>query len=484
MSMDHPNSAIAHSAGGRSTTLPDQRPPSVDGVLAGVTGREAVERFGREATVKAVRASLDRWRSSQPPGRPGPIGVEEVGGSAMAMLLRGDRPSQRRVLNLTGTVLHTNLGRAVMAEEAIEAAVAAMRHPSTLEFSLDGGARGERDDHVRGLVRELTGAEDVCLVNNNAAAVLLVLATIASRKDVVVSRGELIEIGGAFRLPEIMRRASAKLREVGTTNRTHLRDFEDAVGERTGAILKAHTSNYAIQGFTAEVSPVRLAELGKRIGVPFIDDLGSGTLVDLSRWGLKRERTVQDALADGADLVTFSGDKLLGGPQCGFIVGRRDLVRACAKNHLKRALRLDKIRLAALEATLKLYRDPERLAVRLPTLRYLSQTRTEILARAERLLPAFAQALPLGFSAELKDCVSQIGSGTMPVDTLPSAALAAVALGPKKGQALEELAARFRALPIPVIGRVKDDALLLDLRCLDEDGDLLLALRGLEGCDR
>lgn len=458
--------------------------PSVDRVLQTENGRLAVATYGQSAASEAVRGAVAQLRARVAEPAASPPDAVDIAGAVLAALERANAPSQRRVFNLTGTVLHTNLGRAVMPEEAVAAVVEAMRYPTTLEFSLDGGARGERDDHVRGLVRELTGAEDAFLVNNNAAAVLLVLATHASRKEVIVSRGELIEIGGAFRLPEIMKRAGAKLHEVGTTNRTHLRDFEEAISHKTGLILKAHASNYAIQGFTAEAPPQRLAAIAKASGVPFCDDLGSGTLVDLSRWGMKRERTVQDALKDGADLVTFSGDKLLGGPQCGFIIGRADLVRACAKNHLKRTLRLDKIRLAALEATLKLYRDPDRLAQRLPTLRFFSRGQDEIRQQAQRVLHDWRSALPEGWGAELRDCASQIGSGAMPVDTLPSAALAAIPPGKRKGQALDQLAARLRGLPVPVIGRIKDDALLIDLRCLDDEDGFraqLATLRGSSG---
>jgi L-seryl-tRNA(Ser) seleniumtransferase len=466
------SAATPDEAGGRA------RPPSVDRALQSASGQVALARFGRAASVEALRAVLARWRAGLDAAQPAPD-AETAAREALAALEAADAPSQRRVLNLTGTVLHTNLGRAVLAEEAIAAVTQAMRHPTALEFSLDGGARGERDDHVRGLVRELTGAEDACLVNNNAAAVLLTLATHAGGKEVVVSRGELIEIGGAFRLPEIMTRAGARLREVGTTNRTHLRDFEEAIGEETGAILKAHTSNFAILGFTAQAEPRLLSALARARGVPFIDDLGSGTLVDLTRWGIKRERTVQDALKDGADLVTFSGDKLLGGPQCGFIVGRKELVRACAKNHLKRTLRLDKLRLAALEATLKLYRDPDRLAQRLPTLRVFARTQAEIRAQAERLLPAWRAALPEGFAGEVRDCGSQIGSGAAPVDTLASAALVATPSGKRGGSALDAFAAWLRACPIPVIGRIAEGALWLDLRCLDDEASLLDQLAAL-----
>ncbi|MGA7439739.1 MAG: L-seryl-tRNA(Sec) selenium transferase, partial [Luteibacter sp.] len=367
---------------------------------------------------------------------------------------------------LTGTVLHTNLGRALLAEAAIEAATEAMRHPVALEYDLDEGSRGERDDHVRALLCELTGAEDATLVNNNAAAVLLCLNTLALGRGAIVSRGELIEIGGAFRMPDIMARAGAVMVEVGTTNRTHVADYRNAIDERTGVILKVHTSNYRIQGFTAEVDARELAAIAHAAGVPLLNDLGSGSLVDLSAYGVAREATVREAVMEGAHLVTFSGDKLLGGPQAGFIVGSRELIAAINRNPLKRALRVDKIRLAAIEATLHLYRDSDRLAERLPTLRFLARSRDDIAIQAERLRAVVAAQIGDGFHVEVGDCTSQVGSGALPLDTLPSAALRIRSVGSQR--ALDTLATAWRALPRPVIGRITEGALQLDLRCLDE----------------
>ena len=440
--------------------------PSVDRLLA--LAEPAQARFGRALVTEALREALAALRAAPPEILPNPSAIVA---SAEARLAARDRSALRPVFNLTGTVLHTNLGRALLAEAAIEAATAAMRETLALEFNLDTGRRGERDAHLRGLLCELTGAEDATLVNNNAAAVLLALNTLGAGREAIVSRGELIEIGGAFRMPDIMARAGVRLVEVGTTNRTHAKDYRGALTPETGLLLKVHTSNYRIEGFTSEVSNATLAGIAREAKVPLLNDLGSGTLVDLTRWGLAPEPTVRQAVEEGADLVTFSGDKLLGGPQAGFLVGRRDLIAAINRNPMKRALRVDKIRLAALEATLKLYRDPDRLAQRLPTLRLLARQEADIAAQARRLLPALR--LPAGFTAEAVPCRSQIGSGALPLDTLPSCALRISAPG---GRALEALATALRGLSRPVIGRLREDALLLDLRCLEDEPGFLASL--------
>jgi len=455
-------------------STPPTRLPSVEQVLRTDIGAVATERFGHEATVKAVRRVLDDIRRTLGFAGSNLPHKQAVAAEALKLLEREHAPSVRRVFNLTGTVLHTNLGRAILPEAAIEAAVMAMREAVALEFDVDGGTRGERDDHVRGLIAELTGAEDAALVNNNAGAVLLVLNTFARGKEAIVSRGELIEIGGSFRLPDIMARAGANLVEVGTTNRTHLRDYEQAISQNTGLILKAHTSNYLIQGFTKSVPATELSALARRHQIPFIHDLGSGALVDLGRYGLRPEPTVRECLAEGADLVTFSGDKLLGGPQAGIVAGRKDLVALVRKNPMKRALRIDKIRLAALEAVLKLYRDPDRLHQTLPTIRYFTRSQQDIEAAAARLQAPIAAAVGPAYVVSIAQCSSQIGSGALPLETMPSSGIA-IAPAERKGAGtrLEALAAAFRKLPVPVIGRINKGEFLLDLRCLDDEATFL-----------
>jgi L-seryl-tRNA(Ser) seleniumtransferase len=454
-----------------------RRLPSVDTVLKTRVLALAVDRFGRHAVVDAVRDALAAARTRGDDH----VDAERAAAIVLARLEIDHTPRLKAVYNLTGTVLHTNLGRALLAEAAIEAAVAAARNAVALEFDLTTARRGERDNILRKLLRQLTGAEDATVVNNNAAAVLIVLNTLAKSRGAIVSRGELIEIGGAFRMPEIMGRAGAKLVEVGTTNRTHLKDYAGAINAKTGLILKVHTSNYRIQGFTADVSPRDLTALARERGVPLVTDLGSGTLVELSRFGLAHEPTVAEALTDGADLVTFSGDKLLGGPQAGFIVGRRELIARINSNPMKRALRVDKIRLAAIEATLRLYRDPDSLTSRLPTLRLLTRPMDEIAALASRLVPMIAAKLGDRFVVETIECASQVGSGALPLETMPSAGLAIRPTGTRSiGRALSSLTSALCRLPIPIVGRIKDQTLILDLRCLEDEKGFLAHLAALD----
>ena len=435
--------------------------PSVDRLLQQSATKPLIAQYGRAAVTGAIRGVLAELRAARAP---------EAGGSGAMLELvacrlgQDSQPSLRPVFNLTGTVVHTNFGRALLPAEAIEAMSVAARHPVNLEYDLESGKRSERDRHVEEILCRLTGAQAATVVNNNAAALLLVLATLAARREVPVSRGELIEIGGSFRLPELMARSGCRLREVGTTNRTHLSDYAEAAGAKTGAVLKVHASNYSIEGFTAAVPETALAGLCRERGLPFVVDLGSGTLADLRRFGLPYEPTAERSLAQGADIVTFSGDKLLGGPQAGIIVGRADLVARIRRNPLRRALRVDKLTLAALGAVLRLYLDPDRLAERVPVLRMLARPAGEIRALAERLRPRVASALAGNAAVEVIACESQVGSGALPSQRLASAGLAVRPGG-------DRIAAAFRRLPVPVVGRIHQGALILDLRCLlDEEG--------------
>jgi len=453
--------------------------PSVDRVLNLSAMQPVIARFGRTLTVAKLRSVLDEARTGWRIGAAKvSLSEEEAVARCVHQLEAGEQRSLRPVFNLTGTVLHTNLGRALFPEEAVQAVTDVLTRPSNLEFDLASGERGDRDTHVEDLLCQLTGAEAATVVNNNAAAVFLALNALAARKEVIVSRGELVEIGGAFRVPDIMARAGCRLIEVGTTNRTHLHDFEAAITSKTALLLKVHASNYAIIGFTAAAAEAELAQLAHRHDLPFMMDLGSGTLVDLARWGLPVEPTPQQAQAAGIDLVTFSGDKLLGGPQAGIIVGRRELIKKIKKNPLKRALRLDKMTIAALEAILRLYRDPDRLAERLPTLRLLTRSADDIKAVAARVLQPLQNKLADYYSATVCDCASQIGSGSLPVERLDSHGIAIrpVKKGRGEGTALEKLAAALRALPVPVIGRIEDGALVLDLRCLDDEAGFISQL--------
>ena len=457
--------------------------PSIDELLKHSSNDDALAEFGKTALTNALRDSTALLRKQLSEQQDALDITRETAGDhilahALAKLREQHAMKLKSVFNLTGTILHTNLGRAPMPETALAAIADVARGASNLEFNLTKGKRGDRDQHIEAWVCKLTGAEAATVVNNNAAAVLLVLNTFAQRKEVLVSRGELIEIGGSFRIPDVMKRAGARLREVGTTNRTHAKDFTDAINDKSALIMKVHTSNYKIQGFTAEVPEAELAQIAATSGIPFVNDLGSGTLVDLSKYGLPHEPTVSESLSAGADLVTFSGDKLLGGPQAGIIAGHANLIKRIKQNPMKRALRVDKMTLAGLEAVLKMYDDPENLHKDLPTIRLLTRTAQDIATTARDIYQSLADFAGPKFQLSIVECKSQIGSGAQPVELLSSTALA-ITTHNKRGRstALVELSAKFRALEKPVIGRIEDGHLIFDLRCLETGDELVSMLR-------
>jgi L-seryl-tRNA(Ser) seleniumtransferase len=451
--------------------------PSVDQLLLGFD--DAVATYGHQAVTAVLREVLQGSRERIIAGDQSSTDGVTIKQAALQMLQDNASPSLRRVFNLTGTVLHTNLGRAILPAEAIEAIRSVASGHSNLEFDLENGKRRDRENHVERLLCELTGAEAATAVNNNAAAVLLVLNTLAMNREVPVSRGELVEIGGSFRIPEIMQRANCTLIEVGATNRTHLQDYRAAINEQTALLMKVHTSNYKIEGFTKNVSEAELASLAAEFRLPFVVDLGSGCLVDFGRMGLPVEPTAAHVIRQGADIITFSGDKLLGGPQSGLIAGKADLIERIKANPLKRALRLDKMTLAGIIEVLKLYRNPDKLLQKLPTLQQLTRSQEDIQSQAKRIAPALEKALGEQFCVEILDTNSQVGSGSLPTETIPS-----VAIGIRSTIDGEDetrlLSAAFRKLPTPVIGHVHKGSLLLDLRCMDDEAGFVAQLKSLQ----
>lgn len=451
--------------------------PSVDELLSIASREGLLDSCPRRVALEALRSILGRKRDeiidsrAEEGLRAIDISIAGIMGELRAKLLPSGGKSLRRVINATGVVLHTNLGRAVLAKQALDNIALIASGYSNLEFNLDSGSRGDRYSHLQAILKSITGAESALVVNNNAGAVLLCLETLARGKEVVVSRGELIEIGASFRIPDIMRKSGVLLREVGTTNKTRLADYAEAIGPQTALLLKVHPSNYRIVGFTSEVSIEELAALGGKGGIPTMMDLGSGCLVDLRPYGIAQEPTAQATLRAGAGLVTFSGDKLLGGPQAGIILGKGELVARVAKNPLHRALRIDKFTIAALEATLHLYAAGEELAFEeIPTLRMITAPLEGLRKKARRLLRKIEgiEALKARF-AIIKDS-SAVGGGALPAAELPTFALAIEPIG----QAVDSLEARFRLHDPPVLGRIQKDRLLFDMRTVaDEELEII-----------
>ncbi len=444
--------------------------PSVDRLLNHPRCRALLAGASRDYVTRQCRALLDELRAAIRAGK----AIETIDEESLLAKLAGRIALERgskltRVVNATGTILHTNLGRALLPQAAIDAAVRAGQSPVNLEYDLEKGARGKREEMVESLLRDLTGAEAASVVNNNAAAVLLRLNTLAEGREVIVSRGELIEIGGSFRIPEIMAKSGAILKEVGSTNRTHPQDYEKAIGKNTALLLKVHTSNYKIVGFSAEVSLEDMVAIGKKHNVPVMEDLGSGAIIDLSRHGLPKEPLVAERVALGADVVTFSGDKILGGPQAGLVVGRKNYLQQMNKNPLQRALRCGKLTLAALEATLRLYQQSADVAAEIPTLRAFTRSIADLEAAGARVLPALQKALGGGFHAALEDSTSQIGSGAMPTEEIPTKVIAIESAN----IGAERIAEHFRRAEPPIIGRIKDGRFLLDLRAVFDEKDLI-----------
>jgi len=433
--------------------------PSVDQLLRVLAGRPDVAAIPRARLTALVREALDAERRRILRERGTPADAEALAARVAAAVRQAGLFSLRPVINATGVVLHTNLGRALLSPPALERMTAVAAAYSNLELDLASKERGSRYSHVEGLLRRLTGAEDALVVNNNAAAVLLALETLAHGKEVIVSRGELIEIGGEFRIPDIMLRSGAVLREVGATNRTHLRDYAEAIGPATALLLKVHTSNYRVIGFTAAVSSRELTALGRERGIPVMEDLGSGSLVDLRPWGFPHEPTVPEVVASGVDLVSFSGDKLLGGPQAGIVVGKRAIVGRLKKNPWNRALRIDKFTIAALEATLTAY-EAGTARETIPTLRLLTEPLAGVLIRARRVQRGLGPAVAERLAARVVEDRAQVGGGALPTVELPTAGVAVGATD----AAARALDAALRAGDPAVIGRLVDDRLFLDCR--------------------
>lgn len=462
-----------------------RRLPAVDIVLKQPEVLDLVARFGHPMVVAMLRSQLDDWRRQVLTGtwQSADLGtaVASLATALRDRLLQAARPSLRPVINATGVIIHTNLGRSLLAECAKRQIADVASTYSTLEMDVESGERGSRYEHVRELLCELTGAEDAMVVNNNAGAVLLTLAALASGQEVIVSRGQLVEIGGSFRIPEVMEQSGCRLVEVGTTNKTHLPDYAKAISPATAALMKVHTSNYQVIGFTEAVCGEAVAQLAHEHGLLAIEDLGSGVLLDLERLGHIHEPTVQESLLAGMDVVTFSGDKLLGGPQAGIVVGRKEAVGRLRRHPLTRALRIDKLTLAGLEATLRLYRDPAKAVAEIPTLRMLALPAAELRQRAMGLMAQLAAELADRATLAVVDSLAQVGGGSLPGYEFPSAALAVRPLC----MSSDALESRLRLGQTAIFTRIRQDQVLLDLRTVQpgEEQAVREALLGAMGVD-
>lgn len=447
--------------------------PSVDEVARDSRLKGFVEAHSSAVVMDAARSAIDSMRRAILDGTLTAVSIDSAVERTLGFLDCLTQTSFKRIINASGTILHTNIGRAVLPDEAIEALRFAAEGNANLEFDLTKGERGERDSHVEGLIMKLTGAEAACVVNNNAAGVLIALNTLAEGKEVIISRGELIEIGGSFRLPEIIKKSGCILKEVGTTNRTHGADYTGAVTDATALLLKAHTSNYKVVGFTSDVPLKALVEIGRENGVPVIEDLGSGSLVDLSVWGLPKEPLVSESIAAGADVVTFSGDKLLGGPQAGIIAGKKAFIDRIRKNPLKRALRTGKLTLSSLEAVLRLYLNKEKLRGSVPTLRFITRDLNDIEEAAMKARGLIEAALGGEFKVGVEADSSVIGGGALPDTTLPTRVVSITS----ESMTAEAISKLFLSGNPAVLGRINKDRFLLDLRTVEDPSLLVPGLK-------
>ncbi|GMG97233.1 L-seryl-tRNA(Sec) selenium transferase [Tepidimicrobium xylanilyticum] len=449
--------------------------PKVDEILENKNIKKLIEAMPRKIVVDSIREEIDLLRQSiKEKSLEEDQIINRIDNLIKLVEIRAKKKNSfklRRVINGTGVVIHTNIGRSLISEEVMENVKEIAINYSNLEYDLERGERGERYSHLRDIIVEITGAEDAMVVNNNAAAVLLVLSSLAKGKEVIVSRGELIEIGGSFRIPDVMEQSGAILKSVGTTNKTHMWDYENAINEETGALLKVHTSNYRILGFTSSVSAEELYALKIKYNLPLIEDLGSGVLIDLTKFGLEYEPTVQDSIKNGVDIVTFSGDKLLGGPQAGIIVGKKEYIDIMKKNPLTRAFRVDKFTLSALEATLKLYLDESTVVEKIPTLKMLSMSLDELEKKASRLYNSIVENVDYSnYNIEIVDNYSEVGGGSLPLERIPTKCIM-VSL---RENSIIDLEKALREYEIPIITRVYKDHLFIDLRTVrDEELDIV-----------
>ena len=443
--------------------------PSVETILKHPLFEPIIKNSSRERVLVSLRQFLDLCRISIKQEATIDLSMEAIAYEIKKIIKKEDTPSLKRVINASGTIIHTNLGRSILPDEAIKAINLAASGPVNLEYDIERGKRGERDSHIENLICRLTGAEAATIVNNNAAAVLITLNSLAKKKEVIISRGELVEIGGSFRIPDIMKSSNCKMIEVGTTNRTRLSDYETAISNKTGALLKVHTSNYKIEGFTESTSLKDLSSLSMRQSIPLIEDLGSGAMIDLSPYGIEGEPLIKERLEMGADIVTFSGDKLLGGPQSGIIAGKKELIKKINKNPLKRALRVDKITIAALEALLMLYLNKDRVKDNIPSLRYMTRSEDEVRSIAEKAADSLKQIFNDKAIISLEKGYSEPGSGALPGQKIPTTLIII------KHEILSpsSLSKKFRNNDPAIIGRVQKDSFILDPRSVDSFKDMV-----------